>query len=249
MQRRFFTPKFLCAIAAVATASTCSGTKKAGFEFNFCGTSDFVVKTNNAVSDYTGEHEVKLSAAPEIATLLNVVDDATISEASIEVVSAGAENQATRASGRLEIGPLDGSSRILVGQYTDIAMTPGSSLALVISMEAQTFAKTALKGADHAFKVWVTGSLNSAPADVTLRTRVKLSGKVLGGGLVKNFECIAAPATGGTNTTACNPNPCRNDGGCSLEGGVPTCACAYGFGGLKCEKYRTYIPIINKSSN
>jgi hypothetical protein len=59
----------------------------------------------------------------------------------------------------------------------------------------------------------------------------------------EHFSAIALGASG----ASCMPNPCRNNGSCALENGVPTCSCPKGFGGQKCEKYRTYLPFVTKS--
>lgn len=235
---------FLCAVVALLTLGACD---ESGFTFDTCGSSEFDVQSSGATSTFGREFEFKLSDVPELANVVRSLGSVKLDGVTVQVVSVGADNQATLAGGKLEIGPLDGSSRILVGEYAGVSVAAGQMATLPVSAEAQAFALSALNGGDHAFKVWASGQTDQVPANLRLSVRLTVSGKVGSGGSTRSLACASMPNSTPVPSPACNPNPCKNGGTCSAgQDGVAVCACPTGTGGLQCESFVLYLPLITK---
>jgi hypothetical protein len=222
----------LCLIASsTAALSSCT----VGLDLSICATAEWDAQSRGAATTTDRSFVVDLATEKRFADAATFFEEVELVATAIEVVSLGENNAASRITGKLEVGPEDGSSSVTLAEFKDVAITANTRLELELAPEAKALAEQLLKDGSHKFKARVSGELDRAPASARLRARFTVLAKVGGGGLPLDLGCVPVDDIDAETAPTCDRNPCLNGGTCSAATDALACTCTAGFSGLRCE--------------
>ncbi len=155
------------ALAAAATLAACGGT----VDFDVSRSFD----VNATATSWSGVKTVDLAAdAPKAWKQRSHIDSIQVVAADAEITVVGVGNVATTGSGTASFRPegaTDASQDVLVGTWTDIPISVGSSIALAPSAQLDEFLNNVLKGSGK-FSVVASGTTDAQPAVFTVKVSV-----------------------------------------------------------------------------